>query len=254
MLNTLFGNRVDIAIARFKQFEPPEGYYLAFSGGKDSCVILDLAKKSGVKFDAHYNLTTVDPPELVKFIRTFPEVRTHHPEKTMWQLIVEKRMPPTRVVRYCCEVLKERGGQGRLVVTGIRSEESVNRGKRQMVEACRHNPSKRYLHPIIDWADTDIWEYIRGENLPYCSLYDEGWKRIGCVCCPNGGAAKMLSDAARWPKIADAYKRSMQRCVDKRIADGLPTEWRTGQEMWDWWINGGSKEEENEDQGRFFFE
>jgi len=259
LLNTLFGNRVDIAIARMKQFEPPEGYYLAFSGGKDSCVILDLAKRSGVKFDAHYNLTTVDPPEVVHFVRTFHEVQIHRPSLTMWELIVQKRMPPTRVVRYCCEWLKEGRGTGhhdrnRLVMTGVRAAESVKRSKRQMVEMCRSDSSKRYLHPIIDWSDVDVWEYIHGCGIRYCSLYDERRKRIGCVMCPMAGKDGMLRDAARWPKIADAYKRAFQRCVDKRIADGLPTEWRTGQEMFDWWINGGPGEKEDPDQMRFFFE
>ena len=64
----------------------------------------------------------------------------------------------------------------------------------------------------------------------------------------------MLRDAARWPKIAAAYRRAMQRCVNKRISDDLPTEWKSGDEMYDWWINGGTKGEENEDQGRLFFE
>ncbi len=254
MLNTLFGNRIDIAINRLRQFEPPEGYYLAFSGGKDSQAVYHLAIDSGIKFDAHMNMTTVDPPEVIRFVRKhYPSVELHRTDKTMWQLIEEKRMPPTRVVKYCCGELKERGGKGRVVVTGIRWEESARRRKRTMVEQCRNVIGKRFLHPIIDWSTEDVWEYHRDRGLPYLSLYDE-MPRVGCICCPNGGAAKMLRDARRWPKFAEAYKRSMQRCVDKRIKDVLPTEWRTGQEMWDWWINGGTKEEENEDQGRLFFE
>ncbi len=55
-------DKVNLAIRRIKLHEPIEGYYVAFSGGKDSCVILDLVKRAGVKFDAHLNITTVDPP------------------------------------------------------------------------------------------------------------------------------------------------------------------------------------------------
>ena len=57
-------DRVAEAIKRLKTFEPPEGYFLAFSGGKDSQAVYHLAKMAGVKFDAHYSLTTVDPPRL----------------------------------------------------------------------------------------------------------------------------------------------------------------------------------------------
>lgn len=80
---TLFGeiDKVDLAIRRIKLHEPPEGYYVAFSGGKDSCVILDLVKRAGVKFDAHINLTTVDPPEVIRFVRQqYPEVTIEKPK------------------------------------------------------------------------------------------------------------------------------------------------------------------------------
>jgi phosphoadenosine phosphosulfate reductase len=172
---TLFGrvDKVQIAIDRIKCFEPPEGYYVAFSGGKDSVVILDLVKRSGVKYDAHYNITGIDPPELYYFIRDqHPEVQRHRPEMTMWALIVKKMMPPTRLVRYCCEYLKERGGKGRVVVTGIRWAESNRRSKRKMNEACFRDARTHYLNPIIDWSDEDVWMYIRGNNVKYCSLYD----------------------------------------------------------------------------------
>ena len=120
---TLFGevDKVAIAIQRIKSFEPKEGYYVAFSGGKDSCVVLDLVKRAGVKFDAHYNLTTVDPPELVRFIKdNHPEVEINKPPKSMWRLIEENGMPPIRQMRYCCKILKEGGGERRHVITGVR--------------------------------------------------------------------------------------------------------------------------------------
>ena len=138
-------DKVQIAINRLKLHEPPEGYYVAFSGGKDSCVILDLVKRAGVKYDAHYNLTTVDPPELVQFIRReYPEAweQRNKPEKTMWDLIVQKRMPPTRLVRYWCQYLKEGGGIDRIVITGVRHQESAKRAKRKMVETCNQRRSR----------------------------------------------------------------------------------------------------------------
>jgi phosphoadenosine phosphosulfate reductase len=112
----IFGDINDLvenSIALIKKYEPPEGYYVAFSGGKDSIVCLDLVKKAGVKYDVHMNLTSVDPPELLKFIRKhYPECQMHKPKLSMFQLILKKQMPPTRLVRYCCKELKEGGGTG----------------------------------------------------------------------------------------------------------------------------------------------
>ena len=253
-LQTLFGNKVDIAIERLRQFEPPEGYYLAFSGGKDSVVILDLAKKAGVKYDAHYNFTTVDPPELVEFIKTYSEVEISKPTISMWQLIVKKRMPPTRVVRYCCEHLKERGGSGRIVITGVRKEESSKRKKYGVVIQCRNDIYKKLVNPIVDWTEEDVWEYIRDNGVSYCGLYDKGFKRLGCVMCPLSSKSQMVKESIFWPKYKRAYILAFKRMIDKRKQDGMETEWETGEEVFDWWINGGEEDKGNEDQGRFFFE
>lgn len=237
--NDLIEGRIDkvaIAIDRIRAFEPPEGYYVAFSGGKDSVVILDLVKRAGVKFDAHYNMTTVDAPELVQFVKTFPDVHISRPEKNMWKLIVENGMPPTRRIRYCCKNLKEGNGDG-TIITGVRWQESNRRAKRQMVEACYRDERRHYLHPIIDWSAQDVWNYIKQNGVRYCHLYDEGFKRLGCVGCPMAGSKGMLKEFERWPKIKAAYIRAFDRCVASRASKGLPVIQRTGQEMFDWWIS-----------------
>lgn len=116
------------AIQYLKTFEPQdEPYYLCYSGGKDSDVIKILAQLAGVKYEAVHNLTTVDAPETVYYVRSQKDVRIDKPEQTMWQLIEEKLLPPTRLVRYCCEKQKEHGGKGRLKVTGVRWAESNGR-------------------------------------------------------------------------------------------------------------------------------
>nr|DAK05986.1 MAG TPA: phosphoadenosine-phosphosulfate reductase [Caudoviricetes sp.]DAZ42403.1 MAG TPA: phosphoadenosine-phosphosulfate reductase [Caudoviricetes sp.] len=126
--------KLDIAIQRLKSFEPPEGYFLAFSGGKDSQCIYHLAQMAGVKFEAHYQLTSVDPPELIYFIREhYPDVIFDVPHDedgkriSMWSLISKIGMPPTRFRRFCCAELKETNGDGRMVVTGVRWAESASR-------------------------------------------------------------------------------------------------------------------------------
>lgn len=122
------------AIEYLKAFEPQtEPYYLCYSGGKDSDVIRILASLAGVKHDIVNNHTTVDAPETVRYIRSIPNVQINYPELTMWQLIQKKLMPPTRLVRYCCAELKEKGGKGRIKVTGVRQAESVNRANNQGV-------------------------------------------------------------------------------------------------------------------------
>lgn len=129
-------DKVEKAVERLKLYEPPEGYYLCFSGGKDSVVIKALADMAGVKYDAHYSVTGIDPPELVQFIKDHhKDVIFEYPRYrdgtrvTMWNLIPQKTMPPTRIARYCCAYLKENGGGGRLKITGVRWAESVRRKK-----------------------------------------------------------------------------------------------------------------------------
>ena len=116
------------AIQRLKTFEPrEEPYYLCYSGGKDSDVIRILAELAGVKHDIVNNHTTVDAPETVRYIRSIPNVQISYPKMTMWDLIVKKGLPPTRLMRYCCKELKERGGAGRVKITGVRWAESNSR-------------------------------------------------------------------------------------------------------------------------------
>ena len=170
----------------------------------------------------------------------------------MWQLIPEKRIPPTRIARYCCQYLKEGGGAKRYVVTGVRHAESAKRAKRQMVETCRHNRGKQYIHPIIDWSDAEVWEYIHTYNVPYCKLYDEGYKRLGCIMCPYQGAKGMRRDAERWPQFAKMYEAAFQRMIDKRRADGYPTQWETGAEVMRWWMGEDNCIQENDDQITLF--
>lgn len=236
---TLLGetDKVAIAVERLWMHCPPEGYYLAFSGGKDSIVLKRLADMACVPYDAHFNMTTVDPPEVIKFIREYhPDVERHRPEESMWQLIIRKGMPPTRRVRYCCEILKERGGIGRVVLTGIRWEESSQRKKRSMVHTCYKHATKSYLHPIIDWSKEDVWEFIKSEGLPYCSLYDEGFKRIGCVLCPLYRGRK--ADIKRWPNFYNAYMRTFEKMLEARKVKGLKTDrWNTAQDVMDWWLD-----------------
>lgn len=253
-------DKVQIAIQRLKSFEPSDGYWLAFSGGKDSVTIKALADMAGVKYEAHYSLTTVDPPELVRFIKTFDDVTIDRPKLSMWQLIVKNRVPPTKMFRYCCKYLKESSGVGRVTITGIRWAESVNRktgrhlvdigGKkgiihnddndesRRSVEQC-YRTQKTLINPIIDWVDEDVWEFIKSNKVPYCCLYDEGWTRLGCIGCPMAQKEHRKAEFERWPTYKTAYIHAYDRMIDKRKKDGLsdPKRYSTGEECFEWSMN-----------------
>lgn len=268
-LNMHGKDKVQVAIERLQMFEPKEeGYYLAFSGGKDSVVIKALADMAGVKYDAHYTLTSVDPPELVRFIKEkCPDVSLDIPKDkeghqiTMWNLIPKKRLPPTRVVRYCCGELKETRGVGRFVVTGVRWAESQkrknNRGglelgkskttnvsiydpdnpNQQLIHQCT-NHARKNLNPIIDWLDEDVWEFIHEYKIPYCKLYDQGYKRLGCIGCPMGTRQKQ--ELEQYPKYKQAYIRAFERMLKKRKEEGKDDskgKWTSAEAVYDWWIS-----------------
>lgn len=243
--NTLFGvvDKVKMSIERLKHFEPEEGYYFANSGGKDSTVVRDLLIKSGVQFDAHYMNTTIDPPELVKFIReNHLETKMHYPPRPYFKEIVRKGFP-IRQRRWCCEFLKEWGGNGRLVVTGIRWQESNARLKRRMMEPCNKR-EKWYLNPIIDWSEIEIWEYIHQNDISYCGLYDIGFKRIGCLACPNAPPKKRFSDMERYPRVRNAYVKAFTALWEKNKHKENYQKWNDGEDMFTWWLSGQGKEED----------
>ena len=275
-------DKVQVAIDRLRAFEPEDGYYLAFSGGKDSQCIYHLAEMAGVKFDAHYRITSVDPPELVRFIKTqYPAVHMDYPRDkdgkviTMWNLIPRKLMPPTRSMRYCCSELKETGGKGRVTVTGVRWDESVNRKKnqgtvviqnakaakfaseneasfsrgkngsvilnmdnaaeRRTVEQC-FRTHKTLVNPIIDWLEEDVWEFLNGvAKVPHCTLYDQGYARLGCIGCPMAGNKER--ELELYPKHKEAYLRAFVRMIEKRQQLGKDgTFGGSAQRVMDWWL------------------
>lgn len=246
-LNMYGMTKLEVSIERIKQIEPRGGsWYLAFSGGKDSCVIKALCDMAGVKYDAHYRVTTVDPPELVRFIKQYhPDVKfdyARYPDGkviTMWNLIPLMGMPPTRQARYCCKYFKEEGGNDRDKITGVRWDESNRRKRDRSGLEIRHNAKERekldpdnmdedmvrycmqskgfVLNPIIDWTTDEVWEFIHRYNIPYCELYDQGFTRLGCIGCPMASVHARLRDFEKYPKIEQAYKRAFARMMRVKI-------------------------------------
>lgn len=253
---------------------------LTYSGGKDSDLTVDLAIKAGIPFEVAHALTTVDMPETVYHVR---KVFAKLEEKgipckiikpaykgvpvTMWTLIPQKSLPPTRIMRYCCSVLKETAGKGRFIATGVRRAESSKRAsrepfeilgsrkqytermsddeifmqdnteKRRLFETCRLKAS-RTVNPIIDWTDDDVWDYISAESIEVNPKYRDGYKRVGCVGCPLATKCNRMREFEEYPTYKRAYIRAFDKMLDVRNAKGLQTEWKNGEEVFEWWVNG----------------
>lgn len=240
------------------------------SGGKDSDVCIRLALNAGISFEVQHNLTTADAPETVYHVRnTFKRLENkgikcsfNYPtykgkRATMWNLIPQKLLPPTRIMRYCCKVLKEQSGRNRMITTGVRWDESVRRkktratyelftnnienkillndndDKRMLFENCQLK-AKRIVNPIIDWTNRDIWDYIHSEKIQMNPLYSCGFNRVGCIGCPMAGKGRNL-EFAKYPKYKENYIKAFDRMLEERKIRGKETQWKTGQEVFDQW-------------------
>lgn len=236
MQETIFGKTFEnVAIERLKKYEPEEGYYLGFSGGKDSIVIYDLAQKAGVKFKPFYKITTVDPPNVVQFIKkNYPDIEMIHPKYNMFELIIKKHYPPTRKVRYCCHYLKEMSPTGTTIL-GVRWGESAKRNGRPVFQENYAGKGKNFLNPIVEWSDKDVWEYIRTNNLKYPDLYDQGFTRIGCIGCPLVRKEQRIKELGIFPKVKDRYMKAFEKMLNS-YEYGEKNTWKTSQDVMDWWL------------------
>ena len=233
------------SIELLREYEPAQGYWGAFSGGKDSCVIKELARMAGVKVEWHYSVTTIDPPELVYFIkREHPDVKRDRPEKNFFTAIV-KNGYPTRRNRWCCRVFKEsRNPKGACLILGIRGEESKARAARWH-DVTHHNKTGTWaVSPILRWRWKHVWDFIAEQRLPVCSLYSEGFSRLGCIGCPMARAEGKRMQFKRWPKYLKGWRRAFKRLWENRMARGKP--WATAEKfenweaLFDWWVSDDS--------------
>ena len=204
-----------------RKHEPPEGYFVGFSGGKDSIVTLDLVRRSAVKHQAYFNVTTIDPPEIMRFIReNYSDVIWIKPELTYWQWL-EKNGIPSRWSRWCCDKLKH-GVKGnrlkpgyRTFLAGIRAEESFARKKRGQISLNPNNKVTTYK-PIFEWSSPEVWEYIKNNNLTYPTMYDEGFARVGCIICPFISKTNIQMHRDRWPGMYRVLDINLNRQWEKK--------------------------------------
>jgi phosphoadenosine phosphosulfate reductase len=244
---------VEKAIATFQHYEPEalkrdpvNGYYLCDSYGKDSGVILRLAQMSGVRFVAHHNLTTLDPPELIRFGRKqHTETVVHRANVALLTRLAEGTDgPPTRTNRWCCAEYKESKGRDSVMVWGVRAAESNRRKAQWRVWTPIRDTLTWVLNPILYWTDADVWQFTRSRRVPYCELYDDACDRLGCIGCPQAGN-KRAAQFARWPRYEAAWRRAFGRYWEKTgrtlRRNGDDRAWvrkgvKSADDLWRWWM------------------
>lgn len=273
----------------------PDGFYLAFSGGKDSQALYHIAKMAGVKFRAHMALTSVDPPEVIRFVKThYPDVVLHKPKDSIYNIAFKRNfLLPSRIIRWCCAELKEEGGAGTVCLTGIRKAESVRRSKRSSVEVsdrsfagnidefykfqkeqigkklknlnvdqfaeqgeteirCVSGKDKIIVNPILEWSDKDVWQFLNYiVKVEHCELYDRGYTRIGCICCPMSSYSNKIRELKEYPHVKRNWIRTIKQIRAEGIHDnmltnnyfGEGTEDEICEQIFNWWISGKSYDE-----------
>ena len=230
-------------------YDPDNGYFNTFSGGKDSQALFHIVKMSGVKFKTYMSLTSVDPGDVIRFVKTeYPSVIRQKPKMSIFQKAVEMGILPTMRVRWCCAEFKESAGAGKVTLIGIRKEESARRAKRHEVEVsskkfsgnldefeqwsveeigrkqkrkskrkinedefsvntdnevrCINGKDSILISPIFDWTEKDVWYFLNNIiKAPHCKLYDEGYKRLGCILCPMSQHKQKLKEMQRFPHV-----------------------------------------------------
>ena len=208
------------------------------------------------------NLTSVDPPEVIRFVKKcYPDVELVKPKESIYNIAIRRKILPTMRVRWCCAEFKESAGAGKVTLIGIRHEESSRRAKRNEVEissrkfsgtldgleeyrqeqkakearrkskkdgvnimnadqeqtlGCIHGKESLLISPIIHWTEKDVWEFLNQVvQVAHCELYDEGWRRLGCICCPMSSAKHKRMEELRWPHV----KRNWIKAI-KAIRNG----------------------------------
>lgn len=242
------------------QLDPINGYYLAFSGGKDSQALYHLTLLAGVQFKAYMNLTSVDPPEVIRFVKKeYPNVELIRPSISIYSMAIKKKMLPTRLIRWCCKEFKESFGAGLVTLIGIRHAESQRRKKRQELSTqikgvrnelsfdqwsehsesmvtCIGGRDKVLLSPIIAWSDRDVWNFLNIIiNVKHCILYDQGYNRIGCIGCPMSSYRQKNAEFIRWPHVRNNWLKVCKQLIDNGY---IRYNFNSPEQLFSWWISG----------------
>ena len=243
------------------RLDPENGFYNTFSGGKDSQCLYHLVKIAGVKAKTHMNLTSVDPPEVIRFVKQqYPDVELIKPKMSIYDMAKKKHILPTMRLRWCCSEYKEMSGAGKVTLIGVRKQESARRAKREEISTdikgnrneetfdqwseheeqmvtCVGCKDKILVSPIIYWTEQDVWEFLNVNNIPHCELYDEGYSRIGCILCPMSNYNVKIRDMKRYPHVMKKWINTIQWLKDNGYSNHVE---ESAETHFRWWISGKS--------------
>lgn len=212
-------NKVDSAIRLIRSYSQVPNLSLAYSGGKDSDVILHLAKMANVKVNVVHNVTTIDPPGTISHCLA-AGATLQRPKYTFFQLVAKKGLP-SMFRRFCCEKLKESYISNHLIL-GVRAAESNKRAERYTEPtACKvYSKTKEteQIFPIYNWEDKDVEDFINCEHINCHPLYyTNGFfdvsKRLGCLGCPLQGD-RGVSDYKQYPKLLKQLVKAYAKYVE----------------------------------------
>lgn len=215
-----YARKIDFAIKLLRSIPQDGPIELSYSGGKDSDVILELAKMSGIPFEAIYKNTTIDPPGTIAHCKE--NGVTIMPPRMRFFEIVERNSIPTRWSRFCCQYLKEYKIYDR-AIQGIRRSESTARAARyKEPEGCRiyaKGEKARIYFPILEWQNEDIQRFIEERGIKCAPVYYDEMgnfhveKRLGCIGCPLASGNGRF-DYLRYPKMLRQLCKSAQKYLD----------------------------------------
>jgi phosphoadenosine phosphosulfate reductase len=240
---TLEGKTIDqLAIELIQAYYVPDKpFYGGFSGGVDSQCIYDLAERAEVKVDWYYNESPIDPLIIRDFIKTnYPKVKFQNHSQHFFSKHVLSQGLPRRKQRWCCALIKECGGEGRVKILGMRKEESRGRSG---YNCFMSNPgSGHWLLPIVNWTDKDRWQYLSERGIKANPLYSMGFKRTGCVLCPNQSKNDVALSLKHFPTIVRLWRIAAEKYIHERTTNpkrkplSKNTKYHTGEEYFNWWI------------------